>query len=211
MVGPLPAGCRLTAVYDCCHSGSALDLPYEYVHSQLFALVLTSRATMDYWKNRIFSVKPNGAFWLLHKHMPNTTSVVSSALDNLSSKFWQQHLKPENKSVERKHHQPMSSKWVDVRIMRLPPILQKGFVLYQTTLIGQGLPTGAMSWAFREVLTRQPRQSYNSLLVNIRNLLATKYQQKPVLSSSHPIDTQLEFIIWESGKLNARTRIIWLK
>jgi hypothetical protein len=35
MVGPLPAGCRLTAVYDCCHSGSALDLPYEYVHSYL--------------------------------------------------------------------------------------------------------------------------------------------------------------------------------
>jgi hypothetical protein len=31
MVGPLPSGCRLTAVYDCCHSGSALDLPYEYV------------------------------------------------------------------------------------------------------------------------------------------------------------------------------------
>jgi metacaspase-1 len=31
MVKPLPAGCRLTALYDCCHSGSALDLPYIYV------------------------------------------------------------------------------------------------------------------------------------------------------------------------------------
>jgi hypothetical protein len=33
MVRPLPAGCRLTALFDssCCHSGSALDLPYEYV------------------------------------------------------------------------------------------------------------------------------------------------------------------------------------
>jgi hypothetical protein len=31
MVKPLPAGCRLTALYDCCHSGSALALPYEYV------------------------------------------------------------------------------------------------------------------------------------------------------------------------------------
>ncbi|KAF9434132.1 Ca(2+)-dependent cysteine protease [Entomortierella beljakovae] len=30
MVHPLPAGCRLTAVMDCCHSGSALDLPYIY-------------------------------------------------------------------------------------------------------------------------------------------------------------------------------------
>jgi hypothetical protein len=31
MVKPLPAGCRLTAIFDCCHSGSLLDLPYEYV------------------------------------------------------------------------------------------------------------------------------------------------------------------------------------
>ena len=31
MVKPLPPGCRLTAIFDCCHSGSALDLPYEYV------------------------------------------------------------------------------------------------------------------------------------------------------------------------------------
>lgn len=52
-----------------------------------------------------------------------------------------------------------------------------------------------MSWAFREVLTQNPQQSYHSLLVNVRNLLAGKYQQKPVLSASHPIDTNLLFII----------------
>lgn len=30
LVQPLPRGCRLTAIFDCCHSGSALDLPYMY-------------------------------------------------------------------------------------------------------------------------------------------------------------------------------------
>ncbi|VDC05438.1 unnamed protein product [Peniophora sp. CBMAI 1063] len=32
MVKPLPQGCRFTAVYDSCHSGSVLDLPYLYTH-----------------------------------------------------------------------------------------------------------------------------------------------------------------------------------
>lgn len=39
MVRPLPIGCRLTALYDCCHSGSALDLPYEYVSYQWVKLI----------------------------------------------------------------------------------------------------------------------------------------------------------------------------
>jgi hypothetical protein len=30
MVAPLPAGARLTAIFDSCHSGSVLDLPYIY-------------------------------------------------------------------------------------------------------------------------------------------------------------------------------------
>ncbi|KAJ7302298.1 caspase domain-containing protein [Mycena albidolilacea] len=32
MVKPLPSGCRLTAVFDSCHSGTVLDLPYTYDH-----------------------------------------------------------------------------------------------------------------------------------------------------------------------------------
>lgn len=30
LVAPLPKGCRLTAIMDCCHSGSSLDLPFCY-------------------------------------------------------------------------------------------------------------------------------------------------------------------------------------
>jgi hypothetical protein len=30
MVRPLPPGARLTAIFDSCHSGSVLDLPYLY-------------------------------------------------------------------------------------------------------------------------------------------------------------------------------------
>ncbi|KAJ8515297.1 hypothetical protein ONZ45_g7273 [Pleurotus djamor] len=45
MVKPLPRGCRLTALFDCCHSGSALDLPYIYSSSgRLKGSHVTSRA-----------------------------------------------------------------------------------------------------------------------------------------------------------------------
>ncbi|KAI0046795.1 hypothetical protein FA95DRAFT_1606607 [Auriscalpium vulgare] len=30
MVKPLPPGCRLTSIFDCCHSGTVMDLPYVY-------------------------------------------------------------------------------------------------------------------------------------------------------------------------------------
>lgn len=52
-----------------------------------------------------------------------------------------------------------------------------------------------MSWAFRQVLTAKPKLSYKDLLSSIRELLAAKYQQKPVLSASHPIDTKLLFVL----------------
>lgn len=31
LIHPLPEGCSLTAVFDCCHSGTALNLPYTFI------------------------------------------------------------------------------------------------------------------------------------------------------------------------------------
>jgi hypothetical protein len=47
--------------------------------------------------------------------------------------------------------------------------------------------TGAMSWAFITALKQNPHQSYVQLLNSIRDVLETKYTQKPQLSCSHPL------------------------
>jgi hypothetical protein len=46
------------------------------------------------------------------------------------------------------------------------------------------MSTGAMSYAFIEVMSRNPNQSYLSLLNEMRDFLANKYSQKPQLSVS---------------------------
>ncbi|KAG5440066.1 hypothetical protein PCK2_000578 [Pneumocystis canis] len=55
--------------------------------------------------------------------------------------------------------------------------------------------TGAMSWAFRNALTKIPNQTYLQLLNSIRNELYQKYDQKPQLSCSHPIDLNRLFVL----------------
>ncbi|KAL0065138.1 Ca(2+)-dependent cysteine protease [Marasmius tenuissimus] len=74
-----------------------------------------------------------------------------------------------------------------------------------------GTATGAMSYAFMTTLCKDnglidsrpsltflvatnPQQSYMELLNNIRDILRSKYSQKPQLSASHPMDTNLMFI-----------------
>ncbi|KAJ7258390.1 caspase domain-containing protein [Mycena haematopus] len=48
MVHPLPTGCRLTAIFDSCHSGTVLDLPYVYDHHGR----LKGRQVTEQWRTR---------------------------------------------------------------------------------------------------------------------------------------------------------------
>lgn len=49
LVKPLPAGCRLTALFDSCHSGTALDLPYIYSsHGRL-----KGNQVSELWRERL--------------------------------------------------------------------------------------------------------------------------------------------------------------
>jgi hypothetical protein len=58
-----------------------------------------------------------------------------------------------------------------------------------------GEATGAMSWAFVAALKKNPQQSYVSLLNSIRTELEGKYDQKPQLSCSHPLNVNLLYVM----------------
>jgi len=53
-----------------------------------------------------------------------------------------------------------------------------------------------MSWAFRTALIQNPNQSYEQLLMSIRLILRKRYSQKSQLSSSHPMDIRIRFLLW---------------
>jgi len=52
-----------------------------------------------------------------------------------------------------------------------------------------------MSYAFINALKKNPQQSYVQLLNSIREELAGKYDQKPQLSCSHPLDVNLLYVM----------------
>ncbi|CUA76471.1 hypothetical protein RSOLAG22IIIB_12319 [Rhizoctonia solani] len=173
MVKCLPAGCRLTAIFDCSHSGSALDLPYTYStdgklkeHSQLAE---TGRGLLNIGK---FCARGD----------------VTGAIKGLGSVIKPTTSRRVRRQATKIARETRTSE-ADVVSWAACKDSEKSDDAYE----GQEA-VGAMSYAFIEALRQKPHQSYRELLNNVRTILRAKYHQKPQLSSSHPIDTNNRFI-----------------
>ncbi|KAI8635947.1 peptidase C14, caspase domain-containing protein [Parasitella parasitica] len=171
MVQPLPRGARLTCIFDSCHSGTALDLPYVY-------------STQGNVKEES-PFKDAGA-GILSAGLAYASGNKSGALSSLMSL---------GKSI-------MSKKSVDERVKQFKSsesdiIMFSGCKDNQTSAdaMENGASTGAMSYAFTTVLRQNQNLTYLQLLNAIREILKSKYSQRPQLSASHPIDVNLAFII----------------
>lgn len=172
MVRSLPPGCKLTALFDSCHSGTALDLPFVYSTKGVVK-------EPNLWKDA--GTDAFGAF--MEYERGNIGGAISSIggllkkVTNLSSSNRQQV--------------------INIKASPADVISISGCKDDQTSadaLINNNA-TGAMSWAFIKTMTDMPEQSYLSLLNNMRTLLKAKYSQKPQLSSSHPQDMNIKFIM----------------
>ncbi|RPD59961.1 hypothetical protein L226DRAFT_462816 [Lentinus tigrinus ALCF2SS1-7] len=171
MVRPLPPGCRLTAIFDSCHSGSVLDLPYIYsTEGKIKEPNLAAEAGQ-------------GLLSAVTSYARGDMGGVFSSVSGL--------LKTATGGGQRADKKARATKTSPADV-----ISWSGCKDSQTSAdtFEAGQSTGAMSYAFMTVIRQNRQQSYQQLLINIRAILKAKYSQKPQLSSSHPMDTNILFI-----------------
>lgn len=163
MVTPLQAGVRLTAIFDSCHSGTALDLPYVY-------------STQGILKEpNLAKEAGQGLLGVISAWSKNDMVGISKNVLGFVKKAT---------SGDDAHKRSVATKTSPADV-----IMWSGSKDDQTSADASiaSQATGAMSWAFITAMKKNPRQSYVELLNSIRDELSTRYTQKPQLSCSHPL------------------------
>lgn len=172
-VRPLPPGCRLTAIFDCCHSGSIMDLPYMY----------STKGVLK--EPNLLKDAGQGLMGLGQAYLRNDIGGLMSGASGLFKKVTQ------SGGGNQEMVKQMKTAPADV-------ICFTGCKDTQTSADASiaNQSQGAMSFAFRNALLKNPQQSYLQLLNSVREEMRQGgYEQKPQLSCCHPIDTNLLFIM----------------
>ncbi|KAJ2000747.1 Ca(2+)-dependent cysteine protease [Coemansia thaxteri] len=180
MVRPLPRGARLTAIFDCCHSATALDLPFMYNHLGKLknekAISYTFKGLKavgeSYLKGDLAGavqgfVKSADMFLTGDSKLEKARKTKSSLGDVVMFSG----CKDDQTSADTKTASLNKSSKEDVAF------------------------TGAMSHALISSMNNNPHQTYVQLLQDIRKRLEVKYTQVPQLSAGRLMDMNTVFLM----------------
>jgi len=178
LVEPLPEGCRLTAIFDSCHSGTVMDLPYTYQCDGQIEVIEN-----DTRKN-IFQKALDIVSGLLTGNTEEIATSILGIFDDNAGTSNGNGTTQEQTIQKRKHAAEV--------------IQFSGCKDNQTSADAKinNVSTGAMSYAIITALSQNRNYTYAELLTEIRSIMKKKYfTQIPQLSTSHPMNMNSTFIM----------------
>jgi len=184
LVTPLAPGVRLTVIFDCCHSGTAIELPYVYRSNEYGQVSLVQNVKQGIQLARTAASLVQGGFSMKKVH--DAKQLISGAQN-----FFQglKH-SPGPEGLGKEH---FVEGWEENKDVWMFSGCRDDQTSADTNIGGSA--TGAMSWAFIATMRENPGQSYVQVLQNTRLRLKQSYAQIPQLSvgDQYNLDQQVSF------------------
>ncbi|KAI9879208.1 MAG: hypothetical protein M1830_009209 [Pleopsidium flavum] len=180
LVSRLPPNSSLFVVFDCCHSGSAIELPFVYRSDADGNVSLVDNVEQGLHLVSAASHLLQGGF--SYNKVNDAKQLLAGA-----QSFFQglKHLGgPQEEGLGEEHFQ---ENWnAEHRYVTMYSGCKDDQTSADASISGEHV--GAMSWAFLQAMQYNPNQSYIEVLQNTRQLLKDKYQQVPQLSVGLEMD-----------------------
>jgi len=170
LVRGLAKGVRLTAIMDCCHSESMLDLPYIYTIDGDLQIIETSK------NDGIVTLVGAGTRFLLDGNKKKAATSITEGVKKLMK-------------GDKGGNSDAKKKTEETRTTEADVIQFSGCRDSQTSADAQigGQATGAMSYALITSLKKDKNQNYTQLLQSMRKILDGKYTQIPMMSAGRKL------------------------
>jgi len=177
LVRGLPKGVRLTAIIDCCHSESMLDLPYTYNVNGDLVITENERS------KGISKMVATGVKFAMDGNKKDAMKNIKAGMKTAMSPGGEG-----GDSAARARAIQTRSTVADV-------VQFSGCKDSQTSADAQigGQATGAMSYALITALKEDKNMTYTQLLKRMRQILEGKYSQVPMMTAGRKLNLNSDF------------------
>lgn len=176
----LPQGCRFTAIFDSCHSGSILDLPYTY----------TIDGNLEVHEVDNTKIIGQHAIKAAISYATGNKKQAISEMTNAAKAIMQVGKKDEGAQKKQK----------ETRTTQAFVSMFSGSLDNQTSADAciAGQHAGAMSWGLKRVMENHQGRPvpYVQVLKELRENLKGKYSQIPQLSAGFHTDMNQSFLLY---------------